>query len=323
MASEVNSSQGEERSVYTLKELNEMKVEGIPYLWDGIFPEAEIGFITGPSDSNKTTFLRQLGYAIIQSHEGFLGRKLSPRKRRVIYISTEDSIKATAAATLSQGTASMPAEIQNRMVFVFKPPRSLEELEPLIGSEGVDAIVSDTWTDTFSGDITNPIQVRQNLNVYRRFAQKHQCMILLVHHSRKGSEGSDPNKGQMLGSQALESAPRIVVDIRKEGDKRQITVVKGNYTPDELKKRPIYARYNSEIRLLELCDPPSVYGFEKELDKEELMPHILKLKEVPLTVDKIREALGKLFPDKKIPAHGTVVNWLKESKNDGSQSAQP
>lgn len=49
-----------DKVIYTLKELVDLNIQSVPFLWDGILPQSGVGFITGPSDSNKSTFIKQL-----------------------------------------------------------------------------------------------------------------------------------------------------------------------------------------------------------------------------------------------------------------------
>lgn len=317
----------EERSIdglYSWKELMDLKIESTDWLWDGIIPHRVIGFLTGPSDSNKSTFLRQLGFAVAQRKETFLGRKLTTRTGKALIICTEDNATSIAASVNKQTASDISAEIKENLHFLFRIP-SLSELDELVSKEKIEFIGYDVWTDTFKGDLNAAIHVRQSLLGLKAIVQKHGCMILCIHHAGKGGDENRPHKGQMLGSQGIEAVGRVVMYLgREEGSNRLLSIVKGNYSSDEIKKQPIMLKLNPETVLLELShEQPSGYGFADALDREELMPHILKLKEERLSVDKIREELGKLFPDKKIPAHGTVVNWLRESSKDGSQSTQP
>lgn len=316
-----NPNKGNEQPkiAYTLRQLKSMKIESVPFLVDNMILQTGVCFLTGPSDTGKSTIAKQLAYSIISGSEQFLGRKLTTRTKRVLIVTTEDGIMNVAASVLKQTYDKLTEEMEDRLIFIFEALSDPKKLEPYIGEQGVDLIIVDAWADTFSGDLNTAVHVRQNLQRYKAIADKHQCLILGIHHVRKGSEDQGPNKNQVLGSQAIESYSRVMLDLRMDKDElRRLTITKGNDIPPEVKKQPLMLKLN-EDRIFELSDsPPSGYGVPKlrGYDWELFKPYLLKYVEQSLSLDKMAEALQNEFPRMDTPKRGAIGNWLRENGNN-------
>jgi len=314
------------REFYTAKELLDMNVQSIPFLWDSIFPQKGIGFITGPSDTNKSTFLRQLAYAIIQKKNEFLGRRLTVRHGRVIIVSIEDNEIAIAAILRKQNAFEISDEQLLNLGFQFKRIKNLDHLAAIIRSNPIDMLGLDTWTDNFHGDLNSAVAVREFINGYKELADDNGFLVLGIHHSKKGSDTQTPNKSQMLGSQSIEGHSRAVIDIRRESDlRRRLTIVKGNYTPDEVKKSPMLLELNPENMTLSVTDPSSGFGFEKfrgeyNIEKEDYMAIITEMYEQGNSQDETVKYLEEKYPDRRTPSKGTVNKWLQEWKQKKEQA---
>jgi hypothetical protein len=315
----------------TLKQLIDMNITSIPFLWETYLPQQGIGILTGPSDSSKSTFIRLLGYAIAQGQTSFLGKALHLRRGKVLIVATEDGKIPTAAIIRKQNAQDLPEEAQNNIYFHFKPIRNLEELDRTLEALPVDIVILDTWTDSFTDDLNSSIKVRGNLSGFVELADKHECFILGIHHNRKGGEGQSPNKNNVLGSMAIEAYSRVVIDLRPgRENKRLLTIVKGNYVPDSLKNKPVVLDLDVENMRLSLSSEQSGYGFEKsrinETDKEKFFPIVKSLVEgkEEYTQDDIKSYLQDTFPDERTPSKGTINKWVKEirSGNNSQNNSQ-
>lgn len=318
---------GEPKSVLTLKDLLDLNITETPWLWDGILPQQVVGFLTGPSDSGKSTLVRQLAIEVAKRSETFLGRKLNTRTGQALIVCTEDDANSIAPIARKQAGNSLEDAILSRLYFAFRGPSNIDQLDQFITKiGGVDLIVLDVWTDTFTGDLNQTVPVRLNLKGYKRLVSKHECMILCLHHVRKGSDDQGPHKGQMLGSQGIEAVARVVLDFRKEGglNYRRLSITKSNYIADS-KKTPMILKLDEESMLLEMSDlVPKDWGLQREYgaEKEFFMAHILKLRSDGLSFDKIIVELGNMFPEKQIPSKGTIYKWWKETGGEDSQSVK-
>ena len=63
-----------------------------------IFPKVGLASLVGSSDTGKSTFLRQLALSLALGLDNFVGYKLFPTSRNVIFISTEDDPASTSVS---------------------------------------------------------------------------------------------------------------------------------------------------------------------------------------------------------------------------------
>jgi RecA-family ATPase len=317
------------QGTYTLKQLIDMQIERVPFLWQDYIPQQGFGILTGPSDSSKSTFMRQLGFFIACGNTEFLGKALNIRKGKVLIIATEDGKTATAAIVRRLNAHQFSEDVQNKVCFSFKPMRQISVLDAMLTIFPVDIVMFDTWTDTFRDDINNPIKVRENLEAINEMAVKHNCFMLGIHHNRKGGDPNNPNKQNVLGSQAIEAYARVVLDLRHSQDnKRKLTIVKGNYVPDALKNRPVSLDVNPENFQLSLSNDQSGYGLDasriqvSNRDKYFNIVKNLAIEKEEYTQDAIVQYLKDTFTNEKTPSKGTVNAWIQEIKSSQSKSKE-
>ena len=179
-------------------------------LWEPYLPQVGLGCVAGASDTGKSAFLRQLALCVACGRSEFLGTSLRPSRRSVIYVSTEDDDLATAF-------------LLNKQNYELKIP--IEELQHL------------TFLFTF-------------LNAYSQLAQKHQCLILFLHHCGKRTEDLVPSKHSLLGSQAFEAKMRVVLELRKDLSDmtcKHLCCTKGNYLSEQDKSESMKLYFSPNL----------------------------------------------------------------------------
>src|SRR5690606_27509894 len=82
--------------IYSGLSLFNFDYQELPKLIDPIFPQIGLASLVGSSDTGKSTFLRQLAISIALGLDKFVGYKLNPIHRNVIFISTEDDPVSTS-----------------------------------------------------------------------------------------------------------------------------------------------------------------------------------------------------------------------------------
>lgn len=308
------------KGAYTARELYSMKIMEVPFLLEGLIPKTGLACLTGSSDCNKSTLLRQLVISIALGMDSFLGFKLSAINKKCIYISTEDDQYATAALLTKQYSSEMPEEALDNIYFMFNIEGHIKELERVLTRTKTDLVILDSWTDLFSGDINQTSKVRASLEPYSKLAQKHGCAFVFIHHQGKRSEEKSPNKNNLLGSQGIEAKVRTLIELRRDsGNRRLLTVIKGNYTKDSIKGKSFVLEISEETMLLQRKDEivNSGYGFENiKSDKEDIKKQAIKLKAEGLSYQKVQKQLAEQFGE-KAPGLTTVRNW------DKGQSVSP
>lgn len=294
----------------------------IPTLIDPIFPKTGIVSLVGSSDTGKSTLLRQLALNIAFEDETFLGYKINSKTNKVIYVSTEDdpnSISISFKKQISNLQKDIDETKLDNLLFIFEPDEIFEKLEKHLSDISVDLIIIDTFTDIFQGELNANIKVREFLKKYTYLAHQHNCLILFLHHTGKGSETKKASKNNVLGSQGFEAKMRTVIELRKHSrdeSKRTLHILKGNYISSKLKSQVKIIDFNEET-LLFYDEGKSVNASALNNsgipEKDLIVPLIVDLKNEGVSLRKMSDALKKKgFEVGKT----TISNWLKEYEDE-------
>ena len=173
----------------TAEQLLNRKVEQIPCLVEPIFQAVGLAALAGSSDVGKSAFLRQLAWAVATGATHFLGWQIRSKHQSAIYVSSEDDENATAFLlySLNKTQQQRPADCSG-LRFVFDTHDLLKELDKRLTSAPADLVVIDAFGDLYTGDANKTNQIRQFLNDYNQLAQKHDCLILWLHHTGKRTD---------------------------------------------------------------------------------------------------------------------------------------
>jgi RecA-family ATPase len=102
----------------------------------------------------------------------------------------------------------------------------------------------------YSGSLNQTNEVRTILNKYKLLSDKHQCLIIFLHHTGKRTEEKEPGKHNLLGSQGFEANMRLVMELRTDShqdDLRHLCLVKGNYLSREYKQASYVLRFDENM----------------------------------------------------------------------------
>lgn len=229
----------------TAEEVLELKVNEVPMLCSPILQKVGVASLCGSSDGGKSFLCLCIAIALCSDDHEIIGLKIHKEHGSVIIVCTED----TAEDICVRLTALLGDKKLNdgMLRFIFETENVPKKLKEELERQPADLVMMDTFGDLFSGNLNDSIEVRKFLRPYKEIAKDKKCLILFCHHIGKGKENNNsPNKNDVLGSQAIESACRTVLMLRKRPDaKRILTVVKGNNIPDELKNRGMLLDFNS------------------------------------------------------------------------------
>lgn len=238
-----------ERKWYTANDILELRIKDGIWLWDTYLPKGEITGITGPSDTGKSTLLRQLALAIASGAKEFLGQALHTVTGHVIYVSTEDGAVGLQQSLQKQVTGmGIDKECLSRLHFLFDEQNLFVEVEKKLQRQQVDLLAIDAMSDTFEGNANDFVAVRAYMRKLKQLARQYNCSVILLHHNTKNSEKGAPDKNKLNGSQALEAKMRSLFELRLDdnANKRLLTILKGNYLPQELKKQSAVINFDGE-----------------------------------------------------------------------------
>lgn len=305
--------------IITATELIKNKIEAIPSLWGGLLTQGELAGLVGPSDVGKSTLAKALSLAIVFKKDSFLGIPLTVNHGNVLYVSTEDGINAIAYVLQCQlGEDSDKPELSG-LGFVINDYSPLKGIENELKSKKYDLIVIDGFGDLFQGDPNNLVSVRGFLKKYKALCESHGCTILLLHHITKSSSNLSPSKNNINGSVAFENVCRTIIEMRADDNTsiRTLTPTKGNYIPDNMKKKPISLNFSTDTLTFEAATDNSFTSFTlnkrefSDVERDSILTEALKLRANGLSYDKIHEDLkGMSF--RKVPSKGRLFTWMKK-----------
>ena len=224
------------------------------WLIDGIWTRGGCGFISGAPKSYKSWLALDLAVAAATGAP-MLGMHRVAAPGPVLYIQEEDSL-ATAVDRLEQvvgGRAPkhhwggvldglvwsppepLPIDIQAHTGIVLSDPRWLAWLGGRVRTYGYHAVIIDTLTTTV-GDVdldkATDLQTRV-LRPLREMAQMYDCAVIIVHHSRKNTQGGRRGSN-MLGSVALHGWVDCALYLDRDEESGIITVSpEGKHDPAE------------------------------------------------------------------------------------------
>lgn len=303
-------------NVYTGTDLLNMEIKEIPKLWDPFFPVCGLVGFTGSSDCGKSMFLRQFAIAVSLSQKEFLGYPLRLKYSSAIYVCTEDDVDGVAANMQCQiGNADWNRVSGLR--FLFDTQNLNRCLDEMLTKAPADLVVLDVWSDTFSGNPNNWVDVRQNLSPLKELARKHNCLIVLLHHTIKNSEKNAPDKNRLNGSQAIEAKLRSLLELRNgtNNDERLLFVLKSNYMPRGQKEEGMVLKINPKWLLFENTGKKISLSAQsngnKAYDPAVWWPRMKELRAAEgLSFEKAQKALADKFGEDSVPG----ITWFKKQE---------
>lgn len=228
------------------KDHNEIK-----FLVDKLIPRGTLCALVGESDTGKSSLLRQLAVSIVYGDSDFLGFKLDDSCRNVIYVSTEDGEMATSAWLNKYFGEEVANDSRlSKLKYLYETDGIIKNLNDVVKSNCVDLIIIDSYADLFNGSMNNSNEVRSFLNAYNQIAIKYGVTVIFLHHTKKNTSGTVPNKNSILGSQGFEAKMRSVLMLTQdevEKSLRHLCVVKNNYLADKAKSESYILKFNDHL----------------------------------------------------------------------------
>lgn len=262
------TSTQKEKTTYTLAELLSMEVTELPCLFEPIFLKSGIAVLVGGSDTGKSSLLRQMCMSVATGRD-FLGWRYCGKHHRAIYFSSEDDAIITARVVKRYNkTMQLPsAALQNlRFEFEVDPNNIAKRVVEMLKEQPADLVVIDAFADAFNGkNLNDNKEVRAFYAEFKMIAKAFNCLIVFNHHAAKRSDERGVSKDNSLGSQAIEAAPRIAIELRQDPNDPEIKhfcITKSNYLPTEYKTQSyalkmdenwVFARTGERVAFSELA----------------------------------------------------------------------
>lgn len=243
----------QEKTTYTLAELLAMEVTELPCLFAPVFLKSGIAVVVGGSDTGKSSLLRQMAMCVATGRD-FLGWKYQGEHHRAIYFSSEDDMTITARVIKRYNrTMQLGAEAaQNlRFEFDFNPDNIVERLAAMLKEQPADLVIIDALGDAFNGkNLNDNTEVRKFYAPFKAIAKEANCLIVFNHHTGKRTTAYAPDKDNSLGSQAIEAAPRLAIELREDPndtDVKHVCIVKANYLSSDHKRQSYAVKMDANL----------------------------------------------------------------------------
>ena len=276
--------------------------EHIDCLLEPIFPRAGVASLVGSSDSGKSTLLRGLAMAVATGQSIYLNFRLNALHRSAIYVSTEDDQNSIASLLKRQNTELQhPAEAYEGLRFVFDTENLVTRLDSMLTDRPADLVVIDAFADLYTGGLNENNQVRGFLQLYHTLAQKHNCLVLFLHHTGKRTETLNPSKHNAIGSQGFEAKMRLMIELRRDPRQgcehlRHLCIVKGNYLPPTFKNSSFELLFTEHLNYIPTGNRVPFSALREQTDDDEAlkaqMLQIQELLEAGVSKSQIAKQLG-------------------------------
>lgn len=296
----INNKTFEFKKYYNALELFNLKTLNIPKLLNPFLIKSGIASLVGTSDAGKSTFLRQLSLSIVLKRKEFLGFPLNCKHNKVIYVTTEDDYNSVSFSLrkqikeLQKHSTDLELDDLKNLEFIFDSDDLLKTLKVKLDKTPVDLVIIDAFTDVFSKELNANTQVRKFLNSYSSLANKHNCLILFLHHIGKRTQTTKtPSKDNIIGSQGYEAKMRVVLELRPNIHKPNLIdlwVLKSNFLEAKYKQKSYVLELNENMFFKNTGIRNSKSSSSK-LNNPEIIKRVLDLSKKGLSTRKIESEL--------------------------------
>lgn len=167
----------------------------------------------------------------------------------------------------------------------LKRAAEMQEIEQHIKDRGIGLLIVDPFSETHEGDENDNVEMRLVASWFREIAQKTNCAVILVHHTRKmpagSSEGHVGNMDSGRGASSVNGVARVVQTLYSMSEKD----AKRHKIP--LSEQHRYVRLDDAKTTLSLGVGRAAWLRRETVD-------------VPTTVEGVTEAVGVLAPVKLV-----------------------
>jgi RecA/RadA recombinase len=231
--------------MFTLQDLMDSEFPEPSWLVEPYIPKGSITGVIGKPGDGKSMFLRMLAASVLLKKQEFLNCPLNSVEGKVVFFTAEDTDARTKAYFLHQMEALSETvkreDIADNITFIFKgwhtPEEILDRVRTTARQVIPDLIVIDNLGGIFAGsDPNNTAMVRKAIEPYVQIAKEQNCAIVFIHHLRKSAYSLRPDQEHAQGASGFGQIVRSMIDIRRDvydPATRYLTLVKGNYSPDE------------------------------------------------------------------------------------------
>ncbi|HSZ32002.1 MAG TPA: hypothetical protein VK772_01760 [Puia sp.] len=188
------------------------------------------------------------------------------------------------------------------------------------------------WADLGVRDFNGLGYARIGLRPLRDLANKYETCIVIIHHTIKHSENSEPNKNRLNGSQGIEASLRSVVELRLgEGELAYLTILKGNFISRKEKNKSYELSFDEETLSFSATgkctdsNKLSQQNRRSKYDNPEMIRDFVELKKKGFSYEFIIGELVKKYGENKVPGKTWFIDKYKSmvSQSENKEKDRP
>jgi hypothetical protein len=215
------------------------------WLVEGFWTRKSHGIVSGEPKSFKSTIVMDLAISIA-SGKPFLGKFTVVERGPVLIVQNENAawimkdrlIKIRGSRDLLgkidisetgeinvTWAPELPIYYINQQGFMFTDPAHREIVEKIMTTIKPKLVIFDPMYLMFDGDLNQAKDLSPTLNWLLSIKEKHSCSVIVIHHWRKNTAGSDTRAGQrMLGSTTLHGWVESAWYLQVNTDKKEASI---------------------------------------------------------------------------------------------------
>lgn len=215
----------------TLSELLKMNFKPKEPLVDKLIFKRQLSIIGARPKVGKSTLIRYMISCIVDRKD-FLGR--ATYDGSVLYLGMEELLEDVRQDFIDMNI-KYPDKIRVTNLENCNSAKEYnQQLELLTQVYKPSLVVIDTMVHLLNVEnISEYTETSVALKRFRKFAENHNCHVLLIHHNRKGEgNGND----SLLGSTGIAGAVDLIMDIKTDDDGNRNFITQGRSSQDHFEK---------------------------------------------------------------------------------------
>jgi hypothetical protein len=217
---------GEMLRRYSIVPASSIVEEATEWEWPGYIVRGALNLVEGNPETGKTLFVLTAAANISAGRPLPFGPADPERRRRVLFLTAEDSVAKTVIGRLKAAGANLDNVLvqKERGADLYFAGAGIDDLREIVRGAGIGVIVLDPLNAYLDGvDINKEMEVRAALRPMRDFAEDENVTLIGLRHLNKATDKPALYRGG--GSIALTAVARSTLLVAKHPDDPELRVL--------------------------------------------------------------------------------------------------
>lgn len=205
------------------------KAPTLNFVVDGLWAENDTMMIFGNGGTGKSLLALQLAIALAEPpRDGFLGKFAIPKNRNILILQSEISMAGVYDRSQKMfAECNCSQSIKNNISFVasknnimpsgdFNDNEFISKISEVVNSGAHDVLIIDPLISFHNEDENANTQMRRVLDRVKSLGVQTNTSILIVHHSGKGTQGTNYSGGR--GASSIGDWASSSVELKRKGN---------------------------------------------------------------------------------------------------------